>query len=180
VAFDTPNPAVAGTSTYDDAGIWNGSPERFDWKLLGKKEMLIPYSNYTFLFEKPVEDLLGEKFLSPEFIRWEKHRVWVVEGTLKEGMRHLYGKRRFYFDEDSWVATAGDTYDGKGNLWRVQYNYSARLYDRKTGAGATGSYDLLQNVYNLNGKPIPGKFRNGVTQGDNYFSAKGLARGGVR
>ena len=180
VAFDTPNPAVAGTSTYDDAGIWNGSPERFDWKLLGKKEMLIPYSNYTFLFEKPVEDLLGEKFLSPEFTRWEKHRVWVVEGTLKEGMRHLYGKRRFYFDEDSWVATAGDTYDGKGNLWRVQYNYSARLYDRKTGAGATGSYDLLQNVYNLNGKPIPGKFRNGVTQGDNYFSAKGLARGGVR
>lgn len=180
VAFDTPNPAVAGTSTYDDAGIWNGSPERFDWKLLGKNEMLIPYSNYTFLFEKPVEDLLGEKFLSPEFTRWEKHRVWVVEGTLKEGMRHLYGKRRFYFDEDTWVAMAADTYDGKGNLWRVQLNYSARLYDRKTGAGATGSYDLLQNVYNLNGKPIPGEFRNGVTQGDKYFSAKGLSRGGVR
>ena len=30
VAFDTPNPAVAGTTTYDDFSIWNGSPERYD------------------------------------------------------------------------------------------------------------------------------------------------------
>jgi len=180
VAFDTPNPAVAGTSTYDDAGIWNGSPERYDWKLLGKREMLIPASNYAFLFEQPVENLLGEKFLAPEHTRWEKHRVWVVEGTLKEGLRHLYTKRRIYFDEDTWTAAAGETYDGKGNLWRVSFTYGARLYDRKSGTGATGSYDLLQDIYNLNGKPIPGKFKNGVDQGDKYFSPKGLARSGVR
>jgi len=180
VAFDTPNPAVAGTSTYDDAGIWNGSPERYDWKLVGKKEMLIPASNYEFLFEKQVEDLLGEKFLEPEFTRWEKHRVWVVEGTLKEGQRHLYKKRRIYFDEDTWTAAAGETYDGRDNLWRVRFTYGANLYDRKSGAAASGSYDLLQDIYNLNGKPIPGEYKNGVTQGDKYFSPKGLARGGVR
>jgi hypothetical protein len=180
VAFDTPNPAVAGTSTYDDAGIWNGSPERYNWKLLGKKEILIPASNYAFLFEKKVEDLLGEKFLSPEFVRWEKHRVWVVEGTLKDGLRHLYTKRRMYVDEDTWVVAAGETYDGKGNLWRVSFAYGARLYDRKSGAGATGSYDLLQNIYNLNGKPIPGKFENGVDKNSKYFTPKGLSRGGVR
>ena len=180
VAFDTPNPAVAGTSTYDDAAIWNGSPERYDWKLLGKKEMLIPASNYAFLFEQPVENLLGEKFLAPEHTRWEKHRVWIVEGTLKPGLRHLYTKRRIYFDEDTWVAAAGETYDGQGKLWRVSFTYGARLYDRKSGAGATGSYDLLQDIYNLNAKPIPGKFSNGVDQGDKYFSPKGLARSGVR
>lgn len=180
VAFDTPNPAVAGTSTYDDAGIWNGSPERYDWKLLGKREMLIPYSSYEFLFEKEVEDLLGEKFLAPEFTRWEKHRVWVVEGTLKEGLRHLYSKRRMYFDEDSWAASSGEVYDGRGNLWRVQFSYPAKLYDRKTGTGASSAYDLLQNIYNLNGKPIPGKFENGVDKGNKYFSAKGMARSGVR
>jgi hypothetical protein len=180
VAFDTPNPAVAGTATYDDAAIWNGSPERYDWKLLGKKEMIIPASNYEFLFEKDVKDLLGEKFLAPEYTRWEKHRVWVVEGDLKEGQRHLYSKRRIYFDEDSWIATAGETYDGRGNLWRVRFTYGARLYDRKTGAGASGSYDLLQNIYNLNGKPIPGKFENGISEGSKYFSPKGLARSGVR
>jgi len=181
VAFDTPNPAVAGTSTYDDAFIWNGSPERYDWKLVGKEEKLIPYSNYEFLFEKNVEDLLGEKFLEPEFTRWEKHPVWVVEGTLKEGQRHLYSKRRVYIDEDSWSAYAGEMYDGRGNLWRVQFTYGAKLYDRKTGFNASyGAYDLLQNLYNLNSKPIPGKFKNGVTKGDKYFTPKGLARSGVR
>jgi hypothetical protein len=181
VSFDTPNPAVAGTSTYDDAFIFNGSPERFDWKLLGKKEIIVPYSNYSFLFEKKVEDMLGPKFLDPESIRWEKHRVWVVESTLKEGQRHLYGKRRFYLDEDSWTAMAGEMYDGRGNLWRVQYTYPAFLYDRKTGYNSSyGAYDLLQNIYNLNAKPIPGGFTNGVKQGDKYFTPKGLARGGVR
>jgi Protein of unknown function (DUF1329) len=181
VAFDTPNPAVAGTSTYDDAAIWNGSPERYDWKLVGKKEMFIPYSNYQFLFEKKVEDVLGEHFIDPDAVRWEKHRVWVVEGTLKEGQRHLYSKRRFYFDEDSWVAYAGDMYDARGNLWRVQFAYGAKMYDRKTvHTSAYGAYDLLQGIYNLNGKPIPGKYKNGITQSDKYFSPKGLARGGVR
>ena len=180
VAFDTPNPAVAGTSTYDDAAIWNGSPERYDWKLVGKKELLVPASNYEFLFEKQVEDLLGERFLAPEFTRWEKHRMWIVEGTLKEGQRHLYKKRRIYFDEDTWTAVAGETYDGRDNLWRVRFTYGAKLYDRKSAAGASGSYDLLQDIYNLNGKPIPGEYSNGVTQGSKYFSPKGLARSGVR
>lgn len=181
VSFDTPNPAVAGTSTYDDFSLWNGSPERYDWTLLGKKEMIIPYSNHDFLFKHKVEDMLGEHFLKPEYIRWEKHRVWVVEANLKEGQRHLYAKRRYYIDEDSWAALAGEMYDGRGTLWRVQYAYPAKLYDRKSGYGACyGAYDLLQGIYNLNAKPIPGKFQNGVTQGDKYFTPKGLARGGVR
>jgi hypothetical protein len=181
VAFDTPNPAVAGTSTYDDAFIYNGSPERFNWKLLGKREAIVPYSNYDFLFKHRVEDMLGEKFIKPEYVRWEKHRVWVVEGTLKEGQRHLYSKRRYYMDEDSWTALAGEMYDGRDNLWRVQFAYPAKLYDRKTSHGsAYGAYDLLQDIYNLNGKPKPGKFRNGVTEGEMYFTPKGMARSGVR
>ena len=181
VAFDTPNPGVAGTTTYDDSFIYNGSPERFDWKLVGKQEMIVPANSYKFVFEAKVEDMLGPKFLDPEYIRWEKRRVWVVDSNLKEGSRHLYSRRTFYLDEDSWVAVAGEMYDGRGNLWRIQYNYTANLYDRKSGFGsAYGAYDLLQNIYNLNGKPIPGEFRNGVDKGDKYFTPKGLARGGVR
>jgi hypothetical protein len=181
VSFDTPNPAVAGTSTYDDAFIYNGSPERYDWKLLGKKEIIVPYHCYDFLFKHKVEDMLGEKFLSPEYIRWEKRRVWVVDSTLKEGQRHLYSRRTFYIDEDSWTALAGETYDGRGNLWRVQYTYPAYLYDTKTGYSSSyGAYDLLQNIYNLNAKPIPGKYTPGVKEGEKYFTPKGLARGGIR
>ena len=181
VSFDTPNPGVAGTTTYDDAFIYNGSPERYDWTLVGKKEIIIPANNYDFVFQTKVEDLLGEKFLDPGAIRWEKHRVWIVDSNLKEGSRHLYSRRTFYMDEDSWVAGAGEMYDGRGNLWRVPFNYIANLYDRDSGFGsAYGAYDLLQNIYNLNGKPIPGEFRNGVTQGDKYFTPKGMARSGVR
>ncbi|RLQ22840.1 DUF1329 domain-containing protein [Seongchinamella sediminis] len=181
VNFDTPNPGVAGTSTYDDSFIINGSPERYDWKLIGKKEMIIPYSCYDFVFQTEVADVLGEKFLDPDVIRWEKHRVWIVEATLKEGNRHLYSKRRFYFDEDSWQGLAAENYDGQGNLWRVQFAYGANLYDIKSNYHfAYGAYDLLQGIYNINTKPLPGGFKNGVSQPDSYFTPKGMARGGVR
>jgi hypothetical protein len=181
VSFDTPNPGVAGTSTYDDSFIYNGSPERYNWKLVGKKEIIIPYSCYDFLFKWKVEDLLGPKFLNPDAIRWEKHRVWVVEADLKEGMRHLYHKRRFYIDEDSWAGLASENYDARGNLWRVQYAYGANLYDIKSNYHfAYGAYDVLQGIYNINTKPIPGRYRNGVKEDDKYFSPQGMARGGIR
>jgi hypothetical protein len=181
VAFDTPNPAVAGTSTYDDAYVYNGSPERFTWTLVGKKEMIVPASNYDMVFQVKVEDLLGEKFLNPDKVRWEKRRVWVVDSNLKKGSRHIYGRRTFYIDEDSWTAVAGDMYDGRGDLWRLQYGYPANLYDRKADfALAYGAYDLLQGLYNLSNKPIPGKFRNTVDVPANYFTSEGMARGGVR
>jgi hypothetical protein len=180
VSFDTPNPGVAGTSTYDDAFIYNGSPERFNWTLVGKKEIIVPAQNYDMIFQMKVEDLLGEKFLNPDKIRWEKHRVWVVDSRLKEDSRHLYSRRTFYLDEDSWGAVAGEMYDGRDQLWRLQYLYGANLYDRKSSFGsAFGAYDLLQNIYNIT-KPIPGGFKNGVTQKGNYFTSEGMARGGVR
>jgi hypothetical protein len=181
VSFDTPNPGVAGTSTYDDAFIYNGSPERYDWTLVGKKEIIIPAGNYDMIFQDNVEDLLGEKFLNPDKIRWEKHRVWVVDSRLKEGSRHLYSRRTFYIDEDSWAAVSGEMYDGRDQLWRLQYSYGVNLYDRKTGfGGAFGSYDLLQDIYNLSGKPIPGKYKNSVTENEKFFTPAGMARGGVR
>jgi hypothetical protein len=181
VSFDTPNPGVAGTSTYDDAYVWNGSPERYNWKLVGKKEMYIPSSCYDFNFQQKIEDLLGPKFLKPESVRWEKHRVWVIEADLKEGVRHLYAKRRYYVDEDTWTAMVGETYDGRGNLWRVHFAYPSNLYDIKSFyAWSYGTYDLLQGIYNLNTKPVPGGFKNGVDEDDNFFTAKGMARGGIR
>lgn len=181
VSFDTPNPGVAGTSTYDDAFIYNGSPERYDWTLVGKKEIIIPAGNYDMIFQDNVEDLLGEKFLNPDKIRWEKRRVWVVDSRLKEGSRHLYSRRTFYIDEDSWAAASGEMYDGRDQLWRLQYSYGVNLYDRKADfGGAFGSYDLLQDIYNLSGKPIPGKFKNSVTENEKFFTPAGMARGGVR
>jgi len=181
VSFDTPNPGVAGTSTYDDSFIYNGSPERFTWTLVGKKEIIVPANNFDFVFQNKIEDMLGPKFMKPEDIRWEKRRVWVIDSHLKEGKRHLYSRRTFYLDEDSWTGMADEMYDGRGNLWRVQYLYEVPLYDMKTKFhSAYGAYDLLQNIYNLNGKPIPGKYVPKVTEGDKYFTPKGMARMGIR
>jgi hypothetical protein len=181
VSFDTPNPATAGTSTYDDAFVYNGSPERYDWKLLGKAEKFVPYNNNAFVFEKPVLEMMGPRFFKPEFVRWEKHRVWIVEGTLKSGSRHIYAKRRYYMDEDTWAAIAGETWDAQGNLWRVHLSYPAAVWDIPTMATlAYGSYDLVGGIYNINTKPIPGTYSSTHDESEQYFSAQGMARTGVR
>jgi hypothetical protein len=100
---------------------------------------------------------------------------------MKEGNRHMYSRRTLYIDEDNWTAIASEMYDGRGKLWRVQYAYIADLYDRKTAFSlAYGSYDIAQDVYNLSGKPVPGTYSNNVDLPGKYFSADGMARGGVR
>jgi len=182
IAFDTPSPAVAGAGTYDDSFVYNGSPERYTWKLVGKKEVLAPYNAYKFVFETPVEEALGEKFFKPEYIRWELRRVWVVEATLKEGQRHVYNKRTYYLDEDSWSALAGEMYDGRDNLWRVNYGYMTPLYDVPAGGLiAYSGYDLLKGIYYINTKPVPGTFTNvGEQKSVKFWSPQSMARTGIR
>jgi hypothetical protein len=130
IAYDTPNPGTSGAAVYDDSGVFNGALDRFDWKLVGKKEMYIPYSNYRLLYDplKPA-DVTKPGHINPDYLRWELHRVWVVEATLKEGARHIYGKRVFYIDEDSWSIAVTDKYDMAGELWRVSEQHSINCYD---------------------------------------------------
>jgi hypothetical protein len=181
VSFDTPRPAAAGTSTYDDAYMYNGSPEKYDWKLLGKKEMIVPYNNYSALFEYDSLDLLGDKMLKPDTLRFEKHRVWIVEGTLKEGERHIYGKRRYLIDEDSWTALENMRWDGRGKLWRTGYVLSALLWDIPAQISTSEvSYDLIKGIYAITGKGDIGSLRTKVEKPVNFFSPQGMARGGIR
>src|SRR5262245_25020018 len=123
LAHDTPNPGTAGATTFDDTFIFNGSMDRFDFKLVGKKEMLVPYNAYAAVYGAKQDELLKPNHLNPDFVRWELHRVWVVEATLKEGKRHVYSKRTFYLDEDSWAALASDQYDARGQLYRAGFAY---------------------------------------------------------
>ena len=132
LAYDTPNPGTAGSSTYDDAYVFNGALDRYDWKLVGKQEMIVPYNTYALSYIKDPKALTTPNHLAPQFVRWEKHRVWVVEGTLKPGARHVYAKRRFYLDEDSWVALASDQYDARGQLYRGSFSFLSQSYDVTT------------------------------------------------
>ncbi len=94
----------------------------------------------------------------------------------------MYSRRTFYLDEDTWVALAGEMYDGRGNLWRLQYAYPANQYGNDADfTNSYGAYDLLQNIYNINAKPIPGKTSQGTgISNDKFFTPKGMARSGVR
>ena len=144
LSHDTPNPGTAGATTFDDTFIFNGSMDRFDFKLVGKKEMLVPYNAYAAVYQAKQDDLLKPNHLNPDLVRWELHRVWVVEATLKEGKRHVYSKRTFYLDEDSWAALASDEYDARGQLYRTGFAYMAPSYDLPAPyTDMFGHYDLV-------------------------------------
>ncbi|ADR60288.1 outer membrane lipoprotein-sorting protein [Pseudomonas putida JB] len=152
LAYDTPNPGTSGSGTYDDVFVFNGALDRYDWTLVGKQEMYVPYNTYRLTYNTDVKQLITPNHLAPQFVRWEKHRVWVVEGKLKDGARHIYHKRRFYLDEDSWIALASDQYDARGQLYRGSFAFLTQSYDKQTpDATPFMIYDLIGGTYNLNG-----------------------------
>lgn len=120
VAYDNPGTAADGARTTDNYDMFNGAIDRYDWTLKGKAEIYVPYNaNRLDSRDNSYADILKPGHMNPELLRYELHRVWVVEATLKPGSRHIYSKRVFYLDEDSWSALAVDHYDGRGDLWRV-------------------------------------------------------------
>lgn len=122
VGYDNPSPGTDGEQFNDQVDMFNGALDRYDWKLVGKKEVLIPYNAYVINSPVvlPYSELLTPLHLNQDYARYELHRVWVVEATLKAGLRHQFKKRRFYIDEDSWSIAVVDDYDNRDQLWKVQ------------------------------------------------------------
>src|SRR5690606_30849319 len=120
VAYDGPGTAADGLRTSDNLDMYNGAIDRYDWTLNGKKEIYIPANNYEVDSPKyKYADILKAGHVNQDLVRYELRRVWHVTATLKSGERHIYAKRDFYVDEDTWQAAEIDHYDGRGNLWRV-------------------------------------------------------------
>lgn len=185
LAYDTPIPASDGLRTADDTDMFNGSPDRYEWKLLGKREIFIPYNNYRVSSpDITYKQLLQPGHLNPAHTRHELHRVWVVEGTLKSSARHIYSRRTLYLDEDSWQAAVVDQYDGRGELWRVSMAYLKNYYELPTIWSALDVFhDLqarryhVQNLVNEEGGTID--FSQAMPE-DSEFSAAALRRRGLR
>jgi hypothetical protein len=183
IAYDTPNPGSAGASTYDDASVFNGAMDRFDFKLVGKREMYIPYNDYRVAYVKSIADLAKPNHLNPDLVRWELHRVWVVEATLKPGKRHIYSKRIFYIDEDSWIAIASDEYDGRGQLYRSAFAFLSQSYDvQAPWADSQAYYDFSSGAYNVTGVGGPYWGVKYLTEpkSASYWAPDALAGAGVR
>jgi hypothetical protein len=152
-AYDFPAQFSDGLRTVDDFWLFNGPPDRYDWKLLGKRELLIPYNAYRLHSDRvgPAQ-ILGPHHIEPELARYELHRVWVVEATLKPGAHHIYARRMFYVDEDSWQIALAESYDDKGRLWRVNEAHALNYYEVPVlWTTLETYYDLKESRYLVTG-----------------------------
>jgi len=182
VAYDNPGTASDGQRTNDQLDMFNGAPDRYDWTLKGRVEMIVPYNTYKLDGNVPVSEVVKPGHLNPEVVRYEKHRVWVTEATLKQGTSHVYAKRVFYFDEDSWQALVVDNYDGRGQIWRVSEAYPIQYYDQPLFWDTIHAhYDLQNGRYLAFGvKDKDDYVRFDAPLNPNDFSPESLRREGVR
>lgn len=184
IAYDGPGTASDGLRTTDNADMFNGAPDRYDWKLIGKKEIYIPYNNYLLQSPKlKYEDIIKPGHINQDLTRYELHRVWHVEATLKPGQRHIYAKRDLYFDEDTWEAVEADHYDGRGQLWRVAEGYAVNDYEQGlAGYSMIGLYDLIAGRYLVMG--MTNESKSGVQYGAKFkmadFTPAALRNAGIR
>ncbi|QYN03622.1 DUF1329 domain-containing protein [Pseudomonas protegens] len=153
VAYDGPGTASDGMRTADGLEHFNGSPDRYEWQLVGKREMYIPYNSYRAGSPKiKIKDLIMPGHLNPEFTRYELHRVWEVVATLKPGQRHIYAKRHLYIDEDTWAISLADHYDNRDALWRVGESHLQYFYDAQISHPTPEAlYDLVAGRYIVSG-----------------------------
>ena len=149
VAYDNPGTAADGQRTNDDYDMYNGAPDRYDWVLMGKQELYIPYNSYRLQSDQNrFDDILQPGHLNPDLMRYELHRVWVVDARLKEGTNHIYARRTFYLDEDSWQIAVVDQYDGRGEIWRVTQGNLLNNYGVPfVGSTASTIHDIQNGRY---------------------------------
>ena len=164
VAYDNPGTASDNMRTSDQLDMFNGAPDKYDWKLVGKQEIYVPYNSYRL--QNPAtkyKDILTPLHMNPDHLRYELHRVWVVDATLKPNERHTYKRRTFYFDEDSWQILLVDNYDNRDQLWRVSEGHAMNFYDVPAVWTAAESHTDLQAgrylVMGLFGESTPHDFK---------------------
>ena len=133
VAYDNPGTASDGLRTNDMTDMFNGAMDRFDWKVVGKKEMYIPYNSYkVHSGDLDYSEIVQPGHLNADLMRYELHRVYIVDATLKEGVRHINSRRTFYLDEDSYQIMLIDHYDRRGEIWRFSEAHCINYYDVPT------------------------------------------------
>ena len=184
VSYDGPGTAADGLRTSDNLDMYNGAPDRYEWKLNGKKEVYISYNNYELDSPKlKYADIIKAGHINQDVTRYELHRVWHVTATLKAGERHIYAKRDFFIDEDTWQAAAIDHYDGRGNLWRVAEAHSLHYFNKQVPwYSLEALYDLQSGRYLALGMKNEEKqsYEFGSVASSSEFTPAALRQAGVR
>ena len=158
-AYDNPVPGYENLLMVDQYPMYSGPLDRYDFKLVGKQEMYVPYNTFKFNdTSRKFKDIFGPDYPHRDLVRYELHRVWKVEATVKAGKRHLFPKRTFFLDEDTWMAVGEDLYDAQNKIWRVMesYPYTAWELPACVYQGYI-SYDLNVGRYMADNQPQEGK-----------------------
>lgn len=182
---DTPNPAALGSVSMDEISVFSGPLTRYEWKLVGKQEIYVPYNNNRYLHVPSEAELTRGKHLNPDWFRWELHRVWVVDATLRPGQRNQVARARFYLDEDSWQGLFADRYDARGELWKVD-GQTLIASPEGPAVRAVGyySYDLQAGTLLIAGSFVgikePITYVDRKAAPDSLFTPEALASEGIR
>jgi uncharacterized protein DUF1329 len=173
IAYDNPGTNSDGLSTSDSFDMYNGAPDRYDWTVIGKREVFISANNYRLQQpETAYEDIVGPGHVNQDLVRYERRRVWEVEGNLKARTRHVYSRRQLAMDEDGWSIAATSLYDGRGELWRAQERWSAVAYDHPLcNSAGDVVYDLNAGRYlagGLNSQEAPVNYNASELNIDRY------------
>ncbi|MGC4075121.1 MAG: DUF1329 domain-containing protein [Nibricoccus sp.] len=183
VAYDSPGTNADGMRTNDQLDMFNGAPDRYDWKLVGKKELIVPYNSYKLHSSSvKVADILKPLHINQDLARYELHRVWVVDATLKPGQSNIYARRTFYIDEDSWQVLCVDQYDTRGQIWYVSEAHCINYYDVPTFWSTLEVHtDLVSGRYLAVGLDNENKMYDfTVKPALSEFTSSAISREGVR
>ncbi len=182
VAYDSPS--SNNLRTNDQLDMFNGSPDRYDWKLVGKRELYVPYNSFRLADpSNKYDDIIKPGHIDQDKARYELHRVWEIVATLKPDSRHIYAKRHMFVDEDTWSVLEADSYDNRNNLWRVSENHTLPLYDAETTLSAAEiTYDLSSGRYVSTGmyNEIKNAYKFGLKAKTSDFTPAALRTLGLR
>lgn len=182
ICCDTPNFVNSGVDFFDQVFVWFGPSTNYDWKIVGKKELFIPYNSNRLVMAKD-QDALGKHFINPDLVRWELHRVWEVEGTVRAGKRDVRPKRKLYLDEDTFIAVLGNTWDAQGTLWHTSMGFPWIQYELPAvGMEVWATLDFIKGTYTYT--PIGSQAMQiqvmDTPWPDSYYTPEALSRKGVR
>lgn len=157
-SYDAPIMGNEGTKVVDEFWMFNGAMDRFEWKLIGKKELIVPYNSFkAYDFTANEDSIKNPDHFPRELVRYERHRVWEIEARVADGKRHTMPERRYYVDEDSWNILVADHFDAEGKIWRTVEAHPMPVWELSACASISHvSHDLQTLRWVVDSTPYAG------------------------
>ncbi|RLA48013.1 MAG: DUF1329 domain-containing protein [Gammaproteobacteria bacterium] len=144
IPHDQPMGGSDGIHVWDQGDMWLGPITEFNWRLIGKQEMYVPYNAYKLHSgDTEIDAIITPQHINQDLARYELHRVWVVEATRREDSTHFYKRRRYFIDEDSWRVMLAEHYDDDGQVHRFSEAHHINYYEARV------FYTTLDTYYKI-------------------------------